>query len=222
MAGARRCLSDATSGVAPPTGTKLSPRSTPDRRIGAADQVAAAPGGVLAGDCAGHGGAAGGGAAGPAGRPLSVAAVRRLGRRRQRRRRPGAAGAGGHPGDRRPGQPHRRLAGLGGGPDPAGADPPKRVADVRTVDHRRPAPLESAHGINVARPARRKPRLGLAGWGLRRLAESSLASGRLAGPGGGRRDHALVCWPTAFTRVATGTSACLRDGRRQRLMVGIG
>jgi FtsX-like permease family len=43
-----------------------------------------------------------------------------------------------------------------------------------------------------------------------------------AGPGGGRRDHALVCWQTAFTRVATGTSACLRDGRRRRLMVRAG
>ena len=43
----------------------------------------------------------------------------------------------------------------------------------------------------------------------------------LAGLGGGRRDHALVCWQTAFTRVATGTSACLRDGRCERLMVRV-
>jgi hypothetical protein len=49
-----------------------------------------------------------------------------------------------------------------------------------------------------------------------------LFSGLLTGPGGGRRDHALVCWQTAFTRVATGTSACLRDGRHRRLMVRAG
>jgi FtsX-like permease family len=97
------------------------------------------------------------------------------------------------------------AARLGGGPDQAGRDP--------------------SGGVTGGSRAGRSP------WthGVPDGSRAGLASGRdhhtlrpaLAGPGGGRRDHALVCWQTAFARVATGTSACLRDGRRQRLMVRV-